>query len=37
MELDNNLLAELLFPNVKDSIEDLENVIPKGRSPRARA
>ncbi len=29
MELDNNLLAELLFPDVKDSIEDLEKRYPE--------
>ncbi|MDD7469780.1 MAG: glutamate--tRNA ligase [Oscillospiraceae bacterium] len=33
MELDNNLLAELLFPNVKDSIEDLEKRYPERALP----
>lgn len=33
MELDNNLLAELLFPDVKDSIEDLEKRYPERALP----
>lgn len=33
MELDNNLLAELLFPDVKDSIEDLEKRYPERAFP----
>lgn len=33
MELDNNLLAELLFPDVKDSIEDLEKCYPERALP----
>ncbi len=33
MELDNNLLAELLFPDVKDSIEDLEERYPERALP----
>ena len=33
MELDNNLLAELLFPDVKDGIEDLEKRYPERALP----
>ncbi len=33
MELDNNLLAELLFPDVQDSIEDLEKRYPERALP----
>lgn len=33
MELDNNLLAELLFPDVNDSIEDLEKRYPERALP----